>query len=78
MAIQTITLAMKSSMKVSLFQWSQVSINPEWKAMINSWFRRFKVNINLNNFFYVNSIILLILLKLFFYKFKLQEIFLLG
>jgi hypothetical protein len=46
--------------------------------MINSWFRRFKVNINLNNFFYVNSIILLILLKLFFYKFKLQEIFLLG
>jgi hypothetical protein len=78
MAIQTITLAMKSSMKVSLFQWSQVSINLEWKPMINSWFRRFKVNINLNNFFYVNSIILLILMKLFFYKFKLQEKFLLG
>jgi hypothetical protein len=70
---------MKSSMKVPLFQWSQVFTNLEWKPMIDAWFKRFKVNINFNNFlYYVNSIILLILMKLFFYKFKLQGKSLLG
>jgi hypothetical protein len=55
---------MKSLMEVSLFQWSEV----------------FKVSINLKEFFfyYVNSVNVLILMKLFFYKFELQGRILLG
>jgi hypothetical protein len=51
-------------MEVSLFQWSEV----------------FKVSINLKEFFfyYVNSVNVLILMKLFFYKFELQGRILLG
>jgi hypothetical protein len=48
---RTITSVMKSSMKIPLFQWNQVSKHSEWKSMINAWFGRFKININLNIFF---------------------------
>jgi hypothetical protein len=49
-ASRTITSAMKSSIEEPLFQWSQVSKSPKWKPMIDPWFKRFKVSINLNNF----------------------------
>ena len=42
-AVRTITFAMKLSMEIQLFQWNQVSIHPEWKPMIDAWFRRFKL-----------------------------------
>jgi hypothetical protein len=45
-AARTIT----SSMKILLFQWSQVSKHPKWKLMIDAWFERFTVNIKLNIF----------------------------
>jgi hypothetical protein len=41
--VRTITSAMKSSMKILLFQWSQVFKHSEWKHMIDAWFRRFNV-----------------------------------
>jgi hypothetical protein len=47
---QTITSTMKSLMEVPFFQMSQVSKNPEWKSIIDAWFRKFRVSINLNNF----------------------------
>jgi len=45
-ATWVITLAFKSSMEIPLFQWSQVSKNPDWKPYIDTWFRRFEVNVN--------------------------------
>ena len=45
-AARTITLAFKSSMKIPLFQWSQVSRHPEWKPNIDAWFKRFQVGVN--------------------------------
>jgi hypothetical protein len=39
-----------SSMKILLFQWSQVSKHPKWKLMIDAWFERFMVSIKLNIF----------------------------
>jgi hypothetical protein len=47
---RTITSAMKSSMTIILFHWSQVSKHPTCKPIIDAWFGRFKVNINLNIF----------------------------
>jgi hypothetical protein len=41
---------MKSLMEVPFFQMSQVSKNLEWKPIIDAWFRKFRVSINLNNF----------------------------
>jgi hypothetical protein len=49
-AARTITSVMKSSMKIPLFQISKVSKYSEWKSIINAWFGRFKININLNIF----------------------------
>ena len=43
---------MKSSMKISLFQWTQVSKLPKWNIIIDAWFKTSKVSINLNIFFY--------------------------
>jgi len=43
---QTITLAFNSSMKIPLFQWSQVSRHPKWRPNIDAWFRRFQVGVN--------------------------------
>jgi myosin-crossreactive antigen len=34
-----------------IVSWNQVFKYPKWKPMIDTWFRRFKVNINLNIFF---------------------------
>ena len=45
-AARTITMAMKSSMEIPLFQWSQVSRHPEWRPNIDTWFRRFQVGVN--------------------------------
>jgi hypothetical protein len=45
-AARTITSAFKSSMKILLFQWSQVSRHPEWRPNIDAWFRRFQVGVN--------------------------------
>jgi len=49
-AARTIISAMKSSMRVSLFQWSHVSRYSKWKLIIDAWFKKFRVNIYLNNF----------------------------
>jgi hypothetical protein len=58
------TSTMKLMMEVSLFQLSLVSKNTEWKHMIDTWFRKFRVNIYLNIFFYyVNLVNLLILMN---------------
>jgi hypothetical protein len=48
----TIISAMKSSMKISLFQWSQVSKNFELKPMIDVLFRKFKISIYIHNLFF--------------------------
>jgi hypothetical protein len=57
-------------MEVLLFQWGQVFKNHEWQFMIDAWFGRFKISINLNIFYYINSISLLILIFfLFYYRF---------
>jgi hypothetical protein len=61
---RTITSAFKSSMKILLFQWSQVSKHPEWKPQVDAWFLRFKVSTNLNFFYHVNSNTLLKLLRI--------------
>jgi hypothetical protein len=50
--VRTISSTMKSSMEILLFLWSQVSKHPELKPMIDAWFERFKVSINLNIFLY--------------------------
>jgi hypothetical protein len=47
---RTIISAMESSMEMSLFQWSQVFKNLEWKPMIDAWFGKFRISIYLNNF----------------------------
>ena len=65
--VQTTTSMIKSSMEVLLFQWGQVFKNPEWKSMIDAWFGRFKVSINLNIFYYVNSVSLLILIIFYYF-----------
>jgi hypothetical protein len=52
-------LVIKLSMEIPLFQWNQVSKHPEWKRIIDAWFRRFKININLNFSYYVNLVSLL-------------------
>jgi len=57
--VKTITLVIKLSMEIPLFQWNQVSKHPEWKRIIDAWFRRFKININLNFSYYVNLVSLL-------------------
>ena len=57
--VRTITLAMKLSMEIPLFQWNQVSKHLEWKLMIDAWFGRFKSSINLIFFYYVNLVSLL-------------------
>ena len=44
--VWTITSTFKSSMKIPLFQWSQVSRYPEWRPNIDAWFRRFQVGVN--------------------------------
>jgi hypothetical protein len=49
-ATKTITSVMKLLMEISLFQWSQVSKHSEQKPMINAWFRRCNISINLNIF----------------------------
>jgi len=49
-AARTITSAMKSLMTILLFNWSQVSKHLACKPIIDAWYRRFKVNINLNIF----------------------------
>ena len=58
-----ITSAMILSMKVLLFQWSQVPKNYEWKPIIDAWFGKFKIYKCLNSFF----IIILTQLVLNFY-----------
>ena len=45
-AARVITSAFKSSMKILLFQWSQVSRHPDWRSYINVWFRRFYIGVN--------------------------------
>jgi hypothetical protein len=35
--IRTITSVFKSSMKITLFQCSQVSKHPEWKSQVDAW-----------------------------------------
>jgi hypothetical protein len=45
-AARTIISMFKSSMKIPLFQWSQVSRHPEWRPNIDAWFRRFQVGVN--------------------------------
>ena len=40
-AAKTIISALKSSMEIPLFQWSQVSRHPEWRPNIDAWFQRF-------------------------------------
>jgi hypothetical protein len=44
--VQVITSAFKSSMKILLFQWNQVSRYPNWRPYIDAWFRRFEVGVN--------------------------------
>jgi hypothetical protein len=46
-AARVISLAFKSSMQISLFQWSQITKHPEWMPQINAWFDRFEVGVNL-------------------------------
>jgi len=46
-AARVISSAFKSSMEISLFQWSQISKHPEWMPQINAWFGRFQVGVNL-------------------------------
>jgi hypothetical protein len=46
-AARVISSAIKSSMEIPLFQWSQISRHPEWMPQINVWFNRFEVGINL-------------------------------
>ena len=45
-ATQVITSMFKSSMKILLFQWSQVSRHPNWRPYINAWFQRFDISVN--------------------------------
>jgi hypothetical protein len=56
------TSTMKLMMEVSLFQLSPVSKNTEWKPMIDTWFRKFRVNIYLNKFFYYDNLVNLLIL----------------
>jgi hypothetical protein len=73
---RTITSAMKLSIKISLFQWNQVFKHPEWKHMIDTWFRTFKVSINLNIFFYyINSVSFFTLIKISCKYFNYKEKF---
>jgi hypothetical protein len=51
-AIITISSTMISSMEILLFLWSQVSKHPKLKPMIDAWFGRFKVSVNLNIFLF--------------------------
>jgi hypothetical protein len=46
-AARVITSTFKSSIEISLFQWSQISRHPDWKPYIDAWFRRFEVSVNL-------------------------------
>jgi len=55
-AVHTITLVMKSSMKLPLIKWSQVFKNPKWKLMIDAWFRKFEVSIYINIFLIFNLV----------------------
>jgi len=48
-AARVISSAFKSSMKILLFQWSQVSRHPEWIPQIDAWFDRFEVEL-ISNF----------------------------
>jgi len=41
-AARTITLVMKSSMEISLFQWSKVSRHLEWRPNIDAGFDDFR------------------------------------
>jgi hypothetical protein len=45
-ATRVITSVFKSSMKILLFQWSQVFRHPDWRPYIDAWFRRFEVSVN--------------------------------
>jgi hypothetical protein len=45
-AAQVITSGFKLSMKILLFQWSQVSRHPDVRSYIDAWFRRFEVSVN--------------------------------
>ena len=43
---QVITSGFKLSMKILLFQWSQVSRHPDVRSYIDAWSRRFEVSVN--------------------------------
>ena len=45
-AAKTINLAFKSSIRIPMFQWSQVSRHSEWRPNIDAWFQRFQVGVN--------------------------------
>jgi hypothetical protein len=50
-ATQIRTSIMKVSMKMSLFQWSQLEKYPEWIAIIEAWWGKFKVSTYIINTF---------------------------
>ena len=66
-AAQTITSAFKSSMKIPLFQSSQVSKHPEWRPNIDAWFLLIYSLFLINYFYNFISWTIFIFNELFIY-----------